>query len=83
MHAYYDNMRHGAGVNGPDLEMPQSLFDECTIIVDGNVNAAESTRPRCPSSSKKSSADGAVITKTRRWCATGTRWEAAESRTPR
>ena len=28
MHAYYDNMRHGAGVNGLDLEMPQSLFDE-------------------------------------------------------
>ena len=37
MHAYYDNMRHGAGVNGLNLEMPQSLFDNWEITIEGNV----------------------------------------------
>lgn len=62
MHAYYDNMRHGAGVNGLDLEMPQSLFDEWTITVDGNVNAEYTAT--LPELIKEAEADGAVITKT-------------------
>ena len=62
MHAYYDNMRHGAGVNGLDLEMPQSLFDEWTITVDGNVNAEYTAT--LPELIKEVEADGAVITKT-------------------
>ena len=62
MHAYYDNMRHGAGVNGLNLEMPQSLFDEWTITVDGNVNAEYTAT--LPELIKEAEADGAVITKT-------------------
>lgn len=57
MHAYYDNMRHGAGVNGLDLEMPQSLFDEWTITVDGNVNAEYTAT--LPELIKEAEADGA------------------------
>lgn len=37
MHAYYDQMRHGAGVLGANL--PQSLFDNWEITIDGLVKA--------------------------------------------
>lgn len=37
MHAYYDQMRHGAGVLGTNL--PQSLFDNWEITIDGLVKA--------------------------------------------
>ena len=62
MHAYYDNMRHGAGVNGLNLEMPQSLFDEWTITVDGSVNAPYTAK--LPDLIAEAEADGAVVTKT-------------------
>lgn len=62
MHAYYDNMRHGAGVNGLNLEMPQSLFDEWTITVDGNVNSEYTAK--LPDLIKEAEAAGAVVTKT-------------------
>ncbi|MEG1830846.1 MAG: molybdopterin-dependent oxidoreductase [Raoultibacter sp.] len=62
MHAYYDNMRHGAGVNGLDLEMPQSLFDEWTITVDGTVNKGYTAK--LPDLIKEAEAAGAVVTKT-------------------
>lgn len=62
MHAYYDNMRHGAGVNGLNLDMPQSLFDEWTITVDGNVNAEYTAK--LPDLIKEAEAAGAVVTKT-------------------
>ena len=62
MHAYYDNMRHGAGVNGLDLEMPQSLFDEWTITVDGSVN--EPYTAKLPDLIAEAEAAGVVVTKT-------------------
>lgn len=62
MHAYYDNMRHGAGVNGLNLDMPQSLFDEWTITIEGNVNAGYTAK--LPDLIKEAEAAGAVINKT-------------------
>ncbi|MEG0503510.1 MAG: molybdopterin-dependent oxidoreductase, partial [Raoultibacter sp.] len=62
MHAYYDNMRHGAGVNGLNLEMPQSLFDEWTITVKGNVNKEYTAK--LPELIKEAEADGAIVEKT-------------------
>mgnify|MGYP000659434596 CR=1 FL=1 len=68
-------------MNGLDLEMPQSLFDEWTITVDGNVNAEYTAT--LPELIKEAEADGAVITKTSKMVCNWNRWEAAESRTPR
>ena len=62
MHAYYDNMRHGAGVNGLDLEMPQSLFDEWEITVSGNVENEYTAK--LPDLIKEAEEDGAVVEKT-------------------
>ncbi len=62
MHAYYDNMRHGAGANGLNLEMPQSLFDEWTITVNGNVNKEYTAK--LPDLIKEAEAAGVVVNKT-------------------
>ncbi|WP_417143407.1 molybdopterin-dependent oxidoreductase [Raoultibacter massiliensis] len=62
MHAYYDNMRHGAGVNGLNLEMPQSLFDEWTITVKGNVNSEYTAK--LPDLIKEAEDAGVVVEKT-------------------
>lgn len=62
MHAYYDNMRHGAGVNGLNLEMPQSLFDEWEITVEGNVESAYTAK--LPDLIKEAEAAGVVVEKT-------------------
>ncbi|WP_102378566.1 molybdopterin-dependent oxidoreductase [Raoultibacter timonensis] len=62
MHAYYDNMRHGAGVNGLNLEMPQSLFDEWTITVSGNVENEYTAK--LPDLIKEAEEAGAVVEKT-------------------
>lgn len=62
MHTYYDNMRHGAGVNGLDMQLPQSLFDEWEITVEGNV--VNEYTAKLPDLIKEAEADGAVVTKT-------------------
>ncbi|MEG0015392.1 MAG: molybdopterin-dependent oxidoreductase [Gordonibacter sp.] len=62
MHAYYDNMRHGAGVNGLNLDMPQSLFDEWTITVNGNVGKEYTAK--LPDLIKEAEAAGVVVNKT-------------------
>ena len=62
MHAYYDNMRHGSGVNGLNLEMPESLFNEWEITVEGSV--AKPYTAKLPDLIAEAEADGAIVTKT-------------------
>lgn len=61
VHSYYDKMRRAAGVNGLDMTMPQSMFDEWTITIEGNVN--EPYTAKLPDLVAEAEAAGVVITK--------------------
>ena len=61
MHAYYDNMRHGAGVSGLNLDMPQNLFDEWAITVNGKVGKEYTAK--LPDLIKEAEAAGVVVNK--------------------
>ena len=32
VHGYYDHMRYACGPNGLDIDLPQSMFDELSLI---------------------------------------------------
>ncbi len=61
VHSYYDKMRRAAGANGLSMEMPQSMFDEWTITVEGNVN--EPYTAKLPDLIAEAEAAGVVVTK--------------------
>lgn len=61
VHSYYDKMRRAAGVNGLDMTMPQSMFDEWTITIEGNVN--EPYTAKLSDLVAEAEAAGVVITK--------------------
>lgn len=61
MHTYYDNMRHGAGVSGLDLDLPQSMFDEWEISIEGNVKSPYTAK--LPDLIAEAESAGVVVTK--------------------
>ena len=61
VHGYYDHMRYACGPLGLDIDLPQSMFDEWEITVDGNVN--KPFIAKLPDLVAEAEAAGVVVTK--------------------
>ena len=61
VHGYYDHMRYACSDLKLDLEMPQSMMDEWTITIDGNVN--EPYTAKLVDLIAEAEAEGVVVTK--------------------
>lgn len=61
MNSFWDMSRRAAGPNGLNLDMPQSLFDDWPITIEGNV--AEPYTARLGDLVAEAEAEGVVVTK--------------------
>ncbi|MBC5583748.1 molybdopterin-dependent oxidoreductase [Eggerthella sp. NSJ-70] len=61
VHGYYDHMRYACSPAGLDIDLPQSMFDEWEITIDGNVN--EPYTAKLPELVAEAEAAGVVVTK--------------------
>lgn len=61
VHGYYDHMRYACSPAGLDIDLPQSMFDEWEITIDGNVNNPYTVKlPELVAEAEKA---GVVVTK--------------------
>ncbi|MEG2517467.1 MAG: molybdopterin-dependent oxidoreductase [Raoultibacter sp.] len=62
VHGYYDHMRYACSPAGLDIKLPQSMFDEWKLTIDGNVPKPYTIA--LPELVKEAEAAGVVVTKT-------------------